>query len=239
MQSLLRSVSALAGIAGCASMLVPSPAAPRYVGRGAPWRRHGSASLAMELRELKGPGSKDRMKLYDLTGTGVILPPQFNQWVDKAVERVTARSTGEEVILPYQDDARWLWRQFRDTVLEVSWQVVLGSIVLGSVTVAVLNTNTGTDWLQVPDADDELVRLLLAVQIMWGYMLTLSTFILTFFLKECYDYWGIVMDLSRKIQGRIMDINLLVSSYAARGEDGERPLPCLSCYRPAAGRARS
>ena len=72
------------------------------------------------------------------------------------------------------------------------------------------------------------MRLLLAVQIMWGYMLTLSTFILTFFLKECYDYWGIVMDLSRKIQGRIMDINLLVSSYAARGEDGEFPLPCLS-----------
>jgi hypothetical protein len=33
------------------------------------------------------------------------------------------------------------------------------------------------------------VKLLLAVQIMWGYMLTLSTFILTFFLKECYDYW--------------------------------------------------
>ena len=63
---------------------------------------------------------------------------------------------------------------------------------------------------QVPNANDETVRLLLAVQIMWGYMLTLSTFILTFFLKECYDYWGIVMDLSRKIQGRIMDVNLLV-----------------------------
>ena len=38
-------------------------------------------------------------------------------------------------------------------------------------------------------------------QVMWNYMLTLSTFILTFFLKECYDYWGTVMDLSRKIQG--------------------------------------
>jgi hypothetical protein len=74
---------------------------------------------------------------------------------------------------------------------------------------------------QVPNANDETVRLLLAVQIMWGYMLTLSTFILTFFLKECYDYWGIVMDLSRKIQGRIMDVNLLVSSYAERGDDGQ------------------
>ena len=38
-------------------------------------------------------------------------------------------------------------------------------------------------------------------QVMWNYMLTLSTFILTFFLKECYDYWGTAMDLSRRIQG--------------------------------------
>ena len=30
-------------------------------------------------------------------------------------------------------------------------------------------------------------------QVMWAYMLTLSTFILTFFLKECYDYWGTAM----------------------------------------------
>ena len=106
-------------------------------------------------------------------------------------------------------------------MLEVSWQVVLASVLMGAVVVLIFNTDTGTDWLEVPDPNNERVRLLFAVQIMWGYMLTLSTFILTFFLKECYDYWGIIMDLSRKIQGRIMDMNLLISSYAERGMDGE------------------
>ena len=60
--------------------------------------------LLMELKELtpsqakvlslKSPGARDRMRLYDLTGTGVILPSEFNDWVDNAVARVTARSTG-------------------------------------------------------------------------------------------------------------------------------------------------
>ena len=48
-----------------------------------------------------------------------------------------------------QDEAGWLWQQFRDTVLEVSWQVVLASMLLGTATVLILNTRTGTDWLQV------------------------------------------------------------------------------------------
>ena len=28
-----------------------------------------------------------------------------------------------QVILPYNDEPSWLWRQFRDTVLELSWEV--------------------------------------------------------------------------------------------------------------------
>ena len=47
-----------------------------------------------KVLSLKSPGAKDRMKLYDLTGTGMIFPAEFNEWVDNAVSRVTARSTG-------------------------------------------------------------------------------------------------------------------------------------------------
>ena len=42
-------------------------------------------------------GSRARMRLYDLNGDGLIYPAEFNEWVDNSVERVTARSTGEEV----------------------------------------------------------------------------------------------------------------------------------------------
>jgi hypothetical protein len=81
-----------------------------------PRRSLGVHSTRMELKELKGPGAqermrslsikgpgaRERMKLYDLTGTGIIYPPEFAEWVESAIARVTARSTGEELILPYQ-----------------------------------------------------------------------------------------------------------------------------------------
>ena len=89
--------------------------------------------MRMDLKELtpnqlaaaslKYPGARTRMLLYDLTGDGTIYPAEFNAWIENAVARVTARSSGEEVILPYKDDPTWLWLQFRDTVLELSWEV--------------------------------------------------------------------------------------------------------------------
>ena len=37
----------------------------------------------------------------------------------------------------------------------------------------------------------------------WEYQLTLSTFILTFFLSQAFSYWQKVYNTTRMIQGRI------------------------------------
>ena len=70
------------------------------VGRRPPAR----PSVRMDLKELtpvpaklQYPGSRARMRLYDLNGDGLIYPAEFSEWVENSVERVTARSTGEEV----------------------------------------------------------------------------------------------------------------------------------------------
>ena len=67
-------------------------------------RPRASQSVRMDLKELTPVpakleylGSRARMRLYDLNGDGLIYPAEFNEWVDNSVERVTARSTGEEV----------------------------------------------------------------------------------------------------------------------------------------------
>ena len=48
-----------------------------------------------------------------------------------------------------------------------------------------------------------LIKNLSAVTKVWEYQLTLSTFILTFFLSQAFSYWQKVYNTTRMIQGRI------------------------------------
>lgn len=55
----------------------------------------------------------------------------------------------------------------------------------------------------------------------WEYQLTLSTFILTFFLSQAFSYWQKVYDCTRMIQGRINDTCMLLIMGAERGRDDD------------------
>jgi len=56
-----------------------------------------------------------------------------------------------------------------------------------------------------------------AVGKVWEYQLTLSTFILTFFLSHAFQYWNKVYSTTRIIQGRINDFCMLLTMGAERG----------------------
>lgn len=56
---------------------------------------------------------------------------------------------------------------------------------------------------------------------LWNYLMTITTFILTFFLSQAYTLWRNVYDSTRRIQGRINDIGLLVASTAERNDQGK------------------
>lgn len=71
----------------------------------------------------------------------------------------------------------------------------------------------------LPTATDHPVLRLLAIGKMWEYQLTLSTFILTFFLSQSFSYWQKVYNKTRMIQGRINDFCMLLTMGAERGID--------------------
>jgi hypothetical protein len=53
------------------------------------------------------------------------------------------------------------------------------------------------------DTTSLLIKRLSAVTKVWEYQLSLSTFILTFFLSQAFSYWQKVYNTTRMIQGRI------------------------------------
>ena len=61
---------------------------------------------------------------------------------------------------------------------------------------------------------------LLTLNTAWGMLLSLTTFVLTFFLGQCYSFWRSMFAEGRSIQGRFHDTNLLLAAHAARDEQG-------------------
>lgn len=71
----------------------------------------------------------------------------------------------------------------------------------------------------IPGESSPFIKRLAAVTKVWEYQLTLSTFILTFFLSHAFSYWQKVYNTTRMIQGRINDIAMLITMAAERGVD--------------------
>jgi hypothetical protein len=51
---------------------------------------------------------------------------------------------------------------------------------------------------------------------LWGQMLSITTFTLTFFVNQAYALWKKCSQLSRRLQGRLHDIGMNLASHAAR-----------------------
>ena len=52
--------------------------------------------------------------------------------------------------------------------------------------------------------------------ILWGQLLSVTTFTLTFFLNQSYALWRKCYELSRRLQGRLNDLGLTMAAHAAR-----------------------
>ena len=74
----------------------------------------------------------------------------------------------------------------------------------------------GWNILSVPPVTDPLIQSLTGLGNLWSYMLTICTFMLTFFASQAYSYWQKVYNTCRIIQGRINDYCMLLTASAER-----------------------
>ncbi len=66
----------------------------------------------------------------------------------------------------------------------------------------------------------QLLKNLAGFNILWGQLLSVTTFTLTFFLNQSYGMWRSCYGLSRGLQGRLNDLGMALASHAARVEPG-------------------
>lgn len=132
------------------------------------------------------------------------------------------------IIRSYEPSARWLIKQYRGTILQYVGPTVLfmmtWAALFGALTEYIDGRNTpnfGTGMgLDDDFAPGSIIWHLELIAGVWTKLSPLTTFVATFFLNSAFNYWRDFYWTARSIQGRFNDVQLIVSSYAARDRNG-------------------
>lgn len=143
--------------------------------------------------------------------------------IDAVLNRVVG-SDGGSIIQRFKPQSKWLWKQYFGTIMFDASKPVIGNMLSALVFCILTRLLTHGDLrvFEIPNVEDHpfLLRLKL-VEIIWKTLMSLTTFLLTFFVGQAYSFWRSVHDYGRGIQGRLNDLNLLLATHASRQPNGE------------------
>jgi len=147
--------------------------------------------------------------------------------VEETVDIATRMGNAPRIIAPFHPQGSWLWRQWGGTVLQHSWRPAGTMMFVSSIIVVVMEVARKEGehrWavLEVPNPDDNWVARMKGFTTMWGYLLTMATFVNSFFLSQAYGFWLATKGNVRKVQGRLNDIGMLMAVHAERDASNTR-----------------
>jgi predicted membrane chloride channel (bestrophin family) len=73
-------------------------------------------------------------------------------------------------------------------------------------------------WFIFMTFSNEFLENLSGFNILWGQLLSVTTFTLTFFTNQSYSFWRNCYGFSRRLQGRLNDLGMTLAGHAARVE---------------------
>ena len=146
--------------------------------------------------------------------------------LDEQVTRIVSlKAATGPAVKQFSPQSLWLWHRWRDTVLEQTWLFAVCNMLFGTLFIASVRFGVAEPctWplFTTPLACHPLVAVLLPLNAFWSMQVTLTTFIVTFFLGKAYDFWRVSYKLGRSIQGRLQDINLMLATHCFRDESGD------------------
>lgn len=143
--------------------------------------------------------------------------------IDEAINQVTGTKEQHNGHLIKQCEPRraWLWARWRGTVVQHNARTALLSMLASTVFVIFARSFANPTWPLgfPPDPEHPLIQHLHQIQELWLYQMTLTTFILTFYVNQAFGLWNDVHQQARGIQGRINDVLFILASCVQRNQD--------------------
>lgn len=163
--------------------------------------------------------------------------PSSPGWKRGQLDTLTDWAVNDEanrpVICEYEPDSMYLWTKWKGTVGQLIYPYVIFNVLVGMVVAFTVRECSDATWsfFAVPPQDDSIIQELHGFNRIWSYQVTLTTFILTFFTSEAYKHWKDVYFTTRRIQGRINDICMLVTIGATTPNEEEKAELVQKCTR--------
>lgn len=128
------------------------------------------------------------------------------QIIDNILDECTRFSARRPIMVQFDPESRSIWRHWRGTVLAETWKSAAKHAIWGIMVYMLLRKYSHIQgWLH-------------GFERVWGELLAVTTFTLTFFVNEAYSCWRKCLDTCYIVQGRLNDLSMALAGYARRVE---------------------
>eukprot|EP00536_Pseudo-nitzschia_multiseries_P006380 jgi/Psemu1/324327/estExt_fgenesh1_pg.C_1340022 len=125
--------------------------------------------------------------------------------LDDLINESVRTSARRPIMMQFDPSSGWIWRRWKGTVFAETWISCVRNMLFA---VAV--------YLFHKSHPHIFQTHLSGFNTLWGQLLSVTTFTLTFFVNQSYALWRKCMELSRRLQGRLHDVNMNLASHARR-----------------------
>jgi predicted membrane chloride channel (bestrophin family) len=147
--------------------------------------------------------------------------------INEAIHQLSGTKSlyGGSIIRQYRPNRGWLWSQWSGTVIQHNIKTALLMMLLSLAFVLASRACIEPTWEigLAPDEDHLFIQRLAMIQKLWVYQMTLTTFVLAFYVNQAYAFWQDTHALARGIQGRLNNFLLILATCVARNHDGTVP----------------
>jgi Bestrophin, RFP-TM, chloride channel len=104
----------------------------------------------------------------------------------------------------FDPSSGWIWRRWKGTIFSETWPSCVKNVIYATLIFLL--------YKKYPGVKDHLN----GFGTLWGQLLSVTTFTLTFFVNQSYALWRKCYELSRRLQGRLHDIGMNLATHATR-----------------------
>jgi len=140
--------------------------------------------------------------------------------LDDLIDESVRTKSRKPIMRQFDPSSGWIWRRWRGTIFSETWKTCVKNMFIATIVTIVFHNCAPFR---------EAVK---GFNILWGQLLSVTTFTLTFFLNVSYALWRKCQELSRRLQGRLNDLGMTLAAHAERTTPANPDDP--SVYTPAA-----
>jgi hypothetical protein len=154
------------------------------------------------------------------TPESIIEQASTQKLLDDLLDESVRTSARRPIMMQFDPSSGWIWKRWQGTVFSETWDSCVKKMIYACVVLFICQ--------KYPN----ITGCFRGFNILWGQLLSVTTFTLTFFVNQSYALWRKCYELSRRLQGRLHDLNLTLAAHACRKAPASPNEP--STYTPAA-----